>query len=778
MKGLIPNLFFLVFTTLMFSQNASIEGFLVDSNTQPVEDATIKLIALNAKNSDSKNIGTISDINGYFILNNLELGKYMIEISHINYEPYLKELIIKEDKLIVLKSIILFRNLNTLNEVIISGKKLPITQNTDKITINVSKNILASGGTATDVLKQIAAVTVSTEGNISIRGKNDIDVLIDGKPSGIVAAQGQNFLNQLDLSSVEKIEIIMNPSVVKSVTGAGGVINIIMKKNSDKGLSGNFNTGYGSDEWYHISPEINYNTGVFNLFMNYTFRHRKRLSNNSNTRNQIIDIGQQSIDQKQTGERIDKRHNIEFGMDYFLNENQYITMSANYRSRDKEDNQIRMTTSTINNNVSDIRSGLIREPETNEGWGLTAQYRSNTSNKKALSILLNYVHSVEDEIILREELVSTEFTELIEGIQTFYVDTNDRYLLDVENKIGFTENSEILFGARGIYRKINQTFNASEYNNDTDNYEDIAGVKDIFNYKDIVASVYSQYNRSLRKWSYESALRLELWNNSYNSRSISQTFENGYFKIFPSFKIGYDFSNSTNAVFSIKKGVNRPSPNRLNPFPNLSNAFNISIGNPELEPEIFYNVETGINFKVNKTSLSSALFFTFYDDMIQRVTELQDDGITITTPININNMLHYGLDLNLQINITKWLSQQFGGLLYIRSFEDDFIEASEKVIYQIKSTTDFELTDFLEVQVFGSYHAPENTPQGEIKARYYFDAGAEYKFWKNNARLSIVVTDIFNNLIEKKTLIDENLNIFNSSKINTRRVYFTFRYKF
>ena len=778
MKGPISLLLLIVLTQHVLSQNASIKGVIIDEETKPIENATIQLRSSEVTGESSISIGTVSNTDGSFILTNINIGKYRVEISHINYEPHFIDLSIEEGKSIDLKTIILFEKLNQLNEVIISGKKLPVTQTADKITINVSRNVLASGGTATDVLKQIPTVTVGTEGNISIRGKSDIDILIDGKPSGIAAAQGQNFLSQLDLNTIERIEIITNPSVVSSISGAGGVINIIMKKKFKTGFNGNINMGYGSDEWHHFSPEINYRTGAFNFFIDYTFRNRKRLNNSSNTRDQIVTDEQQNIDQKQYGERIDKRHNIEFGMDYFLTEDQYITLSGNYRSRVKDDNQTRRTTLTVDNSTTEHRIGVIQEPETNEGWGLTAQYKSNYSEKKSFSIILDYVHSVEDEDIFREELVSTESDQFIDGIQTFYIDTNDRYFIDIENKTLLKENSELSYGAQAIYRKINQTFDALEFNNDTNIYESILGLNDVFDYQDIVASIYSQYKMSHNKWFYEAALRLEVWDNKYRSQSVSKTFRNDYFKFFPSLKIGYDFSDNSNAVFSIKKGLNRPSPNRLNPFPNISNAFNISIGNPELDPEIFYNIESSINFRINNISLTSGLFFTLYSDLIQRITELEDDGVTLTVPININNMYHYGLDTTIQTKVTKWWSQQIGGLLYKRSFEDDFIEASEKIVYQIKGTTNLTLIDELEVQIFSSYNAPENTPQGQIEALYYVDTGIEYKFWKKNARLSIVTTDIFNTLREKITLSNEGLNVFNNSKLNTRRIYATFRYAF
>jgi outer membrane receptor protein involved in Fe transport len=747
-------------------------------NSTPIENVTIKLSEVRSDTTEVFLKGTVSDTLGKFSFKNLKASKYLLEFSHVNYDYYATEVTLKKDQAKTVTSIVLTENLYTLNEIILSGKKLPITQTADKITVNVSSNVLAAGGTPIDILKQLPIISISSEGNISIRGKRDIQILINGKPSGFAALQGQRFLDQLDLSTIEKIEVITNPSVVQSSNGAGGVINIIMKRNTKNGFNGSLNSGVGNDEWYHFSPGISYRFGKVNLFINYTLRNRKRISANVNLKQQEVANDLQLITEEQHGIRDDTRHNAEFGIDYYINENKYITFAGNYRSRNKKDTQKRTSVLSNVNDVIESRLGTVNEPETNEGWGIITQFTSSKNNNNNSTVLLDYVHSIEDETIFREELVSSSIPDFTNGIQSFYIDTNDRVLLDFEKKRQLKDSSNITYGAQAIYRKINQTFNALELNNSNGLYENIPALNDTFNYEDFISAVYFQTEKNTLKWSYQAAIRFELLNNNYTSASIDKVFKQHYFKFFPSLKLSYGFTDKTTAVFSLKKGLNRPSPNRLNPFPDISNAFNVSSGNPELLPEIFYTIETSLKTKVHKVSLTTGLFFTAYNDVIQQVTELRDDGITVRFPKNINTMYHYGIDLSLQVSPTKWWSQQIGGLFYNRTYKDDFIEASEKITYQIKSTSTVSISNSIGLQLFGNYTAPENTTQGEMGALYFFDVGLDYEFLNKKGKLSLIATDIFNSLKETSLLLNDGLSLHSNQKINSRRIYLSLSYKF
>lgn len=761
---------------LSYSQNGSLTGTLASIDNKPIANANIQIFETTETTKALS--GVISSGLGEFQLSNLSSGKYFLEISHINFEYYFEELTILNNEQKKLGTIHLQDLSQKIDEITISGKRFPITQTADKITVNVGSNVISAGGTPLDILKQLPIIYVSSEGDISIRGKGDIQILIDGKPSGFAALQGQRFLDQMDLSTIDKIEVITNPSVAQSSNGAGGVINIIKKKDQSSGFNGRINTGFGNDEWYHFSPGFKYRLGDINLFLNYTHRNRKRLSENTSLRALQLSDESKVIDQEQTGIRDDARHNAELGLDYYISESKYITFSGNYRNRNKKDIQNRTTFSTGSNNFEETRTGIIKEPETNEGWGAMAAFTSSPNKEKSVTLLLDYVHSVEDEDIFREELVSSNLGDSIAGVQTFYVDNNDRLFFDFERKSTLKDSSVLTFGTQLVYRKINQTYNALEYNNTKSQYENIPALDDVFNYEDFVGSLYFQLEKEINKWSYEAAVRFEVLKNKFNSESVTETFEDSYFKFFPSAKLIYEFNDKTSGVLSVRKGINRPSPNRLNPFPDFSNAFTISIGNPNLRPEVFYNIEAGINTKIKNLSLNSGVFYTIYTDLIQRITELRDDGLTYRIPTNVNNMLHYGIDLSMQINPTNWWNQQIGGLLYNRRYKDNLIETSNMVSYQFKSTSTVNITSKMEFQLFGNYTASENSIQGEIEPMYYVDAGIEYEFLGKKARLSLTATDIFNTLKETSTLINEGLISTGTNKINTRRLYLSFNYKF
>ncbi len=513
-------LFILCFTVLFsltnFAQNSSITGIVRDYSQNLITSVNIQLFKAEATNIP--NSGTTSNAFGKFTFNNISPGNYSIEFSHVNYEFYFLEVSVLENEQKDIGFIVLQEQLQQLDEIIISGKKLAITQTADKITINVASSVLGAGGTPVDILKQLPNVSVSSEGNISIRGKSDIQILINGKPSGFAALQGQRFLGQLDLSTIDKIEVITNPSVIQSSNGAGGVINIITKKNATNGFSGRINAGIGSYEWYHFSPGIDYRFGDFNLFLNYTLRNRKRISENASLKQQEISGDIQLINESQNGIRDEKRHNAELGFDYYISENKYFTFAGNYRNRDKKDKQNRTTISNGLNDAIETRIGTIKEPETNEGWGAIAQFTSSQNENKSLTVLFDYVHSVEDEDIFREELVSSDMPDFIDGIQSFYVDTNDRLLFDFEQKKHLKDSSKITYGAQAVYRKINQTFNTSEFNNSNGLYESIAALNDEFNYQDFTSSIYFQTEKNINKWSYEVAVKFELLQNKYNSK--------------------------------------------------------------------------------------------------------------------------------------------------------------------------------------------------------------------------------------------------------------------
>lgn len=449
----------LLLTLIVKAQNYSVKGRVLDKNQIGIDLATVQIFSDTVLRES-----TISDKLGNFSFSLDTAGGYQIEISHFNYASLILPVRVSRNGELYLGNIILQESIMELEEMEVFGQKLAIERTLDKIKINIQESILGSGGTVIDLLRQLPIVQISADGELSIRGKSDIQILIDGKPSGLGMLQGQSFLNQIDLSTVESVEIITNPSVDISTTGSGGVINLIKKKVVIEGFKGFFNSGLGSDNWHHFSPRLNFKKGDINLILNSSIKNRRRIGVNENFRNQSENGEFRFIQIDEKGIQDDKRYNFEFGTDYFINEKDYLTVAANYRNRNKKDVKTRNTlVQDIENIIQESRIGRIEEPENNSGWGTTIRYFQKKDENNELSVLLDYEHSVEDENILREEIVSLEGLNNIDGVKTFYVDINNQVLLDVQKKAKLKNSTKIRYGGQINYRKIKQTFFAEYY---------------------------------------------------------------------------------------------------------------------------------------------------------------------------------------------------------------------------------------------------------------------------------------------------------------------------
>lgn len=283
--------------------------------------------------------------------------------------------------------------------------------------------------------------------------------------------------------------------------------------------------------------------------------------------------------------------------------------------------------------------------------------------------------------------------------------------------------------------------------------------------------------REFGKFSSEGAIRLEQLNNSYNSKSVDTIFKDNYLNLLPSLKLSYSINGKSSILFSLNKGINRPAPNRLNPFPDLSDPFNISIGNPDLNPEIFYNYELGIKTSVKRVRINFNLFYTKYNNIIQRIKELRGNVIAYTIPFNLDSMKNYGFDFNFQFVLAKWWNQNLGGLVYRKEYVDERIMDSKAYSSQFKAVSTLKVSNNLSIEAIGNYSIADNMVQGELGGQEYFDLGLEYEFLKRRLKISINFFDVFNTLEENLILLNGNFEEVANRKNNTRRLYFTVNYK-
>ncbi len=748
-----------------------LSGKVIDQDKEFVEFASISLF--NSIDS-SLLTGEITDIDGKFEFKNISEGAYYIIVSHILYSQQKVEVLLNENLSI---EITLEKDVKDLSEIVVSAEELAIQNEIDKITINPEKIITGSGGSAIDLLRSVPIVNISPQGAITMRGNGDIQVLINGKPSGMVAIQGTQILSQLDANSIEKIELITSPSASSSPDGGAGIINIILKKDKTEGLKGSILASIGNGDRYNLSPSISYRKNDLNFFARYNFQRQTRRSESiaDQLRNDTL-----SFDQMGGSRRVDLRHNLEFGMDLFLNERQYFTLSGLYRDRNKKHYQNQLSEVFTNDTPSEIRNTQNAEPELNEGWGLTLSYFSeNEEEDNKTEIYLDIVHSVEDEIIERiDEVQSFEPSiTTFDGGYSHYIDINDGIFFDASIEKPWKEG-KIDMGSQYFYRNIDQTFDYRLVDPSVGEFESEFAQNDQFNYNDHVASVYTEIEYPLGKFKLGTGVRLEYSTNQYTSGSLGQDFSNEFFNVFPSAKIGFKATESFNVQINYNRRINRPAPSRLNPFPNIANPFQIELGNPDLKPEFVDAFNLGFSKTFQQSSLSVNFFWNKYNDLIQRISTIDENAVRIIAPINLDQRNHYGADLGYFLSLAKNWDVNVGFVFFKNDFNSDLEDIDNSGFtqeYKLNST--WKLASQLDWQISAYYNSAVASAQGEARPLYSVDTGIKYEFLPDKMELNLSVSDIFNTLREISLIDIESYFSRNETKIDTRRVRLTVRWK-
>lgn len=757
--------------SLKAQKTYKVAGTLMDENEETIPFATVGLF--NASDSTAVQ-GTITNTVGAFEFRNILPGRFYIRVSHVSYALSITPFQLTTDTR--LQPIVLKPQIQELDELVVTAERGAIQNDIDKITISPSQMLTGKGGNAIDVLRAVPIVQVSPEGGINIRGGGDIQILINGKPSGMVAVQGSQFLNQIDASAIERIEIITNPGAKYGADGGSGIINVILKKDKTQGLKGDVLVSIGNRDRYTLSPSISYRREKINFFLRYS-----RLQNTRRTDQFGDEVRNDTIAINQTSEGIfkDLRHNIEFGADYFFNERRYLTVSGLYRSRDKSSDANRFYRSFLNGVAEEERITRNSEPEKNEGYGITISYfDENKEETRKTEIVLDLVHSIEDETIARTDVIDVLTNgQTFAGGRSRYKDINDGVFLDISLERPLANGSWDL-GGRYFYRNIDQQFSLRLLDTETGNISLDSLFDDVFAYNDHVVAAYSEITQDVGNFKFTGGLRLEYSINRYTTRSSIKTFENTFLNVFPSIMLGYRLSDVSTIQINYGRRINRPSPNRLNPFPGISAPFQIEIGNPNLKPEFIDSYNLGYQHEFDRAALGISLFYKKYHDLIQRVSTIDENGFRTIAPVNLSTLENYGFDLSYSADITDFWNMG-GGLAFFRNdFDSPENNASNRgYIQQYKVNSNIKISNKLRAQVSGFYNSPEVNAQGKRLAQHYLDMALNYKLLDEKVELNLSITDLFNTLKEIDRIDIPTLQSYSEKKVDTRIIRFSISYE-
>ncbi len=726
-----------------------IKGVLLDEHTgAPLEFAAISVFT--QKDTVLVN-GGISDDQGTFTIE-VDPGSYLVKIEYISYRTkWIDDVFIGEkDREIDLGTIILAPDAAMLEEVEVIAERSQLQMGLDKKIFNVGKDLLSRGGNAADILDNIPSVTVDIEGNVSLRGSQNVRILVDGKPSGLVGIGDTQGLQSLQGNMIERVEIITNPSARYEAEGMSGIINIILRKQRQSGFNGVLDGNIGFPAQYGLGANLNYRKSNVNWFASYSYRHRESPGRGSLYQEYVSDAGTTYLEQDRTSERNRTSHNIRAGIDYFFNEKNILTFSGMYRISKGDDfseliyrdfDEAYSLTSISTRNENQL------EDEPNLEWDLN--FRRDFKNEgQRLDLSFQFRNSDEEQSATYDEQArlpngTIEADPVLQ--QSSNKERQDSYLAQADYTQPIGLEGKLETGYRGSFRFIDNNYLVEEWRNSE--WERLENISNHFNYDEIIHAFYFTLGNKSGRFSYQGGLR---WEYSDVTTLLEETNEENartYNNLFPSVHLGYEMPNENTIQVSYSRRLRRPRFWSLNPFFTFSDSRNFFSGNPNLDPEFTDSYEIGHVKYWEKASTTVSLYYRHTTGVTERIRTIDSAGITNTFPVNLSTENSFGLELTYQVEPLKnWdVNGSFNFFnSSVRGEYNDISYDADRFSWMGRMTSRVKLWKLVDVQLRGFYRAPIVTPQGRNLSMASLDLGASIDVLNKNGTITLNVRDLFN----------------------------------
>ncbi len=739
----------------------TIKGKIIDASTQkPLDFVNVTLLK---PDSDIPAAGITSDTKGSFLLPQVNNGKYTLRVSFVGYNTLNIPLNVSSNEL-DLGVIKLMEDSKALSEIEVLGQGSQMTFDIDKKVFTVDKNIAAAGGSASDVLQNIPSVDVDGEGNVSLRNSGSVEVWINGKPSGLTADNRAQVLQQMPAESIDKVEVMTNPSAKFKPEGTSGIINIVLKKNRKAGYYGSVSAGLmyvdGSKPTGTLGANVNYSSSKVDAYLNVGYRAMDFKGGGVNNRYGLNGVDTISIlNQKQTMSRGYSGLFGRGGIDYHLNDKHTLSVSSfgmmgsGYSNTNIDYNFMNLkTASSRTYNRENIGDG------TRPSLSVSLDYKYDI-DKLGSNLMVDLTFSPHgrtgNEHIVQKEIPSN--TKSSDYTQNYKGNNNElEFKLDYTKK--FNENTRLELGLNSTRETRNSPSKAFD---NIKNQEK----KEYFNkflQTEYIHAAYATYGTRKGNLSFQGGLRAEYfqqdWTNTYYQNNIEKTDIGTPVKklqLFPSAFLTYTLPKKDELQLNITRRIRRPHGREINPFRMYSDSTNISYGNPTLRPE----TSTAFEFNYLKTwekhSLSSSVYYRFTDDVMQNVQYFNNNTMENTT-MNVSKSTNIGLELVGKnrfykiINLTSSLNLYYNKLnssSYTSIYNPEvvtLIPEKELFSWSFKSMANVILGKNTSLQLSGDYSAPRLIAQGKETASYAFDFGLRQTFMNKNLSLSLMARDLFN----------------------------------
>ena len=779
---------FSIFTIDAQTPNGRIFGIIIDKSTQePLEFATVVI-----KNTSTQaTTGGLTDDKGKINIENVKFGSYSLEISYLGYDSYKSQIKIGAgNNIINLGKIALSESAQSLQTVDVMGEKKMFQLGGEKKIFNVEKSAISAGGNAIDAMKQIPMVDVTMDGTISVRGSENVEIYINGRPTGMSQESQQAILESLPADAVESIELITNPSAKYDASGTAGIINIVLKKNYNRGLNGMVNVGYGTKYKNNAGLTLNFKKNKINFTSSFNYRFQESFNEGLNHRKNIFNtINYFNSESNSTYHTFNGNMNL--GLDIDLTNKATLTL-GNILSAGGGPNREINETSFLDENQNyyagflRVRNGHRRNFNDNT----TIAYRQKLKNKGQqldMSGMFEKGYFERPKDFMQTDFDSLHnFTSLL-PLREFNNNTskNTSTIFQTDYTHPFKKHGELDAGFKISYRNINSDFYADSTDRITQ--ETIPDESQInnFNYKETINAAYASYGGKIKNFEYKAGLRMEQTNISILNDKIGTTFKNSYVQFFPSVFLSQKFPKDHEAQLSYTRRINRPNPWMLNPFSDFDDPLNIRVGNPYLEPEIIDAVELTYLKNWKSTFLTASVYYRYTDKNFSRVRTVDPiTSVATMTWANIDNSQSVGGEVILRTPITQWWNIMLNTNIFHKSVQgqipgEDNDNSVNNFQWNIVAMSSFKFWKGTELQLQYRYMSKMVYLQGYINPFQNLDIGIKKDFLKDNkASIALNVTDLFNTRVFKGTNSGATFDSDMKFKWESRIFTINFSYKF
>ena len=775
-----------------------VKGKILDrQKSEPLGFVNIKV---TEQGSDKFAGGGITDAGGNFNVTGLKDGKYTLSLTFMGYKDVTRQFEITPAKREVqFKLLYMAEDAKQLNEVTVTGQRATMKLEVDRKSFDVGQLISNAGQSASDVLDNVPSIEVDNDGNVSLRGNSSVEVWINGKASGLTSDNRAQILQQLPAESIERVEVIDNPSAKFSAEGSAGIINIVLKKDRKAGYYGSVQAGGDTRGGANTSFNINYNSRLIDTYLNIGYRHRANTGHmesqqTSNTYNQTYDS-----DSKQRGNNLFTRAGVTL---HATTKDDFSLSGMLMHGGGNSHSYTPYMYTAVANGLNDYQLDRLNRSRTGMDMHYGEfNYRHSFTDKHFIDFTANLSSwKMNGDNWYQDSTVTANVDDVTYSYQyrPQHINNHRKELkLEYENQV--TKNFKVEAGYNGSFSREN-TPQESYIDNSSFDGTNASEDKLFFNrfiYKQDLHAFYTTLSYKFGALSLMGGLRGEYWRvntesytweQEHDASLREQPFKKDYFQLFPSVFMSWQMTETQQLQLNYTRRLRRPWGGQLNSFRDTRDATTVSFGNPYLTPEFSNSFSLNYLKQWNDHSLLVSAYYRPTTDVIQRISyKNQEDGLFYQTSMNVAKSLSTGLEMTVKNKLWRILDLTTSANAYyyrLNGFSYDIDgqtvtgNSDHNFTWNARMTASLMLPYDISIQTTGRYTARQVITQGYRKANYSIDFGARKNFFNKLFTLSVNCRDLLDSRRFETFTSGPNFTRHQINRRGGRRVSMTLTWNF